>query len=338
MPERMTLRATIADALRQEMRADPDLIVVGEIVATSGGIARVTTGLVHEFGPLRVVETPVSENMLVGAGLGGALAGRHMVVEVFAADMLFAAGSEVINDIAKWRYQHRWEQPIHLVLRMPMGIGQPFAGPEHSQCIEGYLLRTAGLTVIAPGTPWDARDLLRAAIRLGDPVVFLEHRRLYDLAMSAPADGDQPPASIGRGCIARAGDAVTVVAWGWMRTLALEAAEQLAGAGIEVEIVDPRTVKPLDFELIISSVARTGALLVVEEAPRSGCVGDSIIAAAAMEVDLPRTRMDVLTMPDVPLPFDDRLAYAVVPSADQIKVAIAKIVKIVNASPAMVGR
>ena len=115
MSDQMTVRSAIAQVLRDEMREDPDLIIIGEIVATSGGIARVTTGLVNEFGPQRIVETPVSENMIVGAGLGGALAGRHMVVEVFAADMLFTAGSEVINDIAKWRYQHRWKRPISLV-------------------------------------------------------------------------------------------------------------------------------------------------------------------------------------------------------------------------------
>src|SRR5262245_51437487 len=180
MSEPITVRSAIAQVLRDEMREDEDLIVLGEIVATSGGIARVTTGLVDEFGPARVVETPISENIIVGAGLGGALAGRHMVVEVFSADMLLAAGSEVINDIAKWRYQHRWQQPLHLVLRMPMGIGQPWAGPEHSQCIEGYLIRTAGLTVVAPGSVLEAAGALRSSIRLGDPVVFLEHRRLYD--------------------------------------------------------------------------------------------------------------------------------------------------------------
>jgi pyruvate/2-oxoglutarate/acetoin dehydrogenase E1 component len=335
MSDRMTLRAAITDVLREEMRADPDMMIVGEIVATSGGIARVTTGLVDEFGPLRVVETPISENMIVGAGLGGALAGRHMVVEVFAADMLFTAGSEVINDIPKWRYQHRWEAPINLVLRMPMGIGQPFAGPEHSQCIEGYLLRTAGLTVIAPGTPWDGAELLRAAIRLGDPVVFLEHRRLYDLPMTVPADGGGVTASIGKGCVARTGDAITVVAWSWMRNLAEEAASRLSADGIEVEIIDPRTLKPLDFELITASVGKTGRLLVVEEAPRSGCVGDSIIARTIAEVDLPRGGADVLTMPDVPLPFDDRLAYDVVPTSQRIE---HEIMRILEAPAVMVGR
>jgi pyruvate/2-oxoglutarate/acetoin dehydrogenase E1 component len=319
MSEPITMRAAIAQVLHDEMRDDPDLIIMGEIVATSGGIARVTTGLVDEFGPGRVVETPISENILVGAGLGGALAGRHMVVEIFSADMLFAAGSEVINDIAKWRYQHRWKDPINLVLRMPMGIGQPFAGPEHSQCIEGYLLRTAGLTVVAPGSVLDAAGALRSAIRLGDPVVFLEHRRLYDTsAIVSPGDIAAAETPIGQATIVRTGRDLTIVAWSWMRLLAEQAAETLADDGIAVEIVDPITIKPLDHAAISASVAKTGRLLVVEEAPYAGSVAGSIIAEVAREVALPPGSADALTMPDVPLPFDNDLATSVVPSVSDI--------------------
>ncbi len=319
MSDQITVRSAIAQVLRDELREDPDLIIIGEIVATSGGIARVTTGLVDEFGPQRIIETPVSENMIVGAGLGGALAGRHMVVEVFAADMLFTAGSEVINDIAKWRYQHRWERPINLVLRMPMGIGQQFGGPEHSQCIEGYLWRTAGLTVVVPGSAVDAAGLLRSAIRLGDPVIFLEHRRLYDTGYDTSSEELRYAVTpIGEAAVVRSGDAITVVAWGWMRHLAERAAVELATNGIEIEIVDPRTIKPLDIDTITASVAKTGALLVVEEAPRTGCVGDSIISMVTRDINLPRRRADTLTMPDLPLPFDQDLADSLVPSAEQI--------------------
>jgi pyruvate/2-oxoglutarate/acetoin dehydrogenase E1 component len=302
------------------MRSDPDLLIIGEIVATSGGIARVTTGLVDEFGRGRVIETPISENILVGAGLGGALAGRRMVVEVFSADMLLAAGSEVINDIAKWRYQHRWRDPLNLVLRMPMGIGQTFAGPEHSQCIEGYLMRTAGLTVVAPGSVLDAAGALRAAIRLGDPVVFLEHRRLYDT--SAPVsltDVRAAETPIGRAAVIREGGDVTVVAWAWQRHLAEQAAERLARDGIAVEVVDPITIKPLDLATICASVAKTRRLLIVEEAPHTGSVGGAIIAEVVREVDLRPGSADTLTMPDVPLPFSNELAYSVVPSVEAIE-------------------
>jgi pyruvate/2-oxoglutarate/acetoin dehydrogenase E1 component len=316
MSEPITVRQAIAQVLREEMRADPDVIVLGEIVATSGGIARVTTGLVDEFGPARVVETPISENIIVGAGLGGALAGRRMVVEVFSADMLLAAGSEVINDIAKWRYQHRWDAPLHLVLRMPMGIGQTFAGPEHSQCIEGYLLRTAGLTVVAPGAVLETAGALRAAIRLGDPVVFLEHRRLYDAAEpvgAAAVSAAETP--LGEAVVVRPGEDLTLVAWAWMRRVAEQAAGALAAEGVSVEIVDPLTIKPMDLATICRSVARTKRLLVVEEAPRAGSVGAWIVAEVAREVELARGAADTLTMPDVPLPFSNALADAVVPDA-----------------------
>ena len=305
----LSMRTAIAQVLADEMRDDPDLLIVGEIVATSGGIARVTTGLVDRFGPGRVVETPISENIIVGAGLGGALAGRHMVVEVFSADMLLAAGSEVVNDIAKWRYQHRWEGPLNLVLRMPMGIGQTFAGPEHSQCIEGYLLRTAGLTVVAPGSVLEAAGALRSSIRLGDPVVFLEHRRLYDTtAAVTPEDVAAAETPLGEAVIVRPGSDLTLVAWAWMRRVAERAAEELARRGVSVEIVDPLTIKPMDLATIAASVAKTGRLLVVEEAPRTGSVGAWIIAEVARE-----GCADTLTMPDVPLPFSNELADGVVP-------------------------
>jgi pyruvate/2-oxoglutarate/acetoin dehydrogenase E1 component len=319
MSEAITVRSAIAQVLREELREDPDMIVLGEIVATSGGIVRVTTGLVDEFGPGRVVETPIAENIIVGAGLGGALAGRHMVVEVFSADMLFAAGSEVINDIAKWRYQHRFHDPLHLVLRMPMGVGQTFAGPEHSQCIEGYLLRTAGLTVVAPGSLLEMAGALRSSIRLGDPVVFLEHRRLYDT--SAPVtreDITHAETALGQAVVVRPGEDLTLVAWGWMRQLAEQAADELAAQGVSVEIVDPITIKPMDLATICASVEKTRRLLVVEEAPRAGSVGSWIVAEVVREVELARGAADTLTMPDVPLPFSNALAAAVVPGAREI--------------------
>jgi pyruvate/2-oxoglutarate/acetoin dehydrogenase E1 component len=266
-----------------------------------------------------VVETPIAENIIIGAGLGGALAGRHMVVEVFSADMLFAGGSEVINDIAKWRYQHRFEGPLHLVLRMPMGVGQTFAGPEHSQCIEGYLLRTAGLTVVAPGSVLEMAGALRTSMRLGDPVIFLEHRSLYDTgAELTPEDVAQAETPLGRATIVRPGEDLTIVAWAWMRHLAEQAAESLMDRGVSVEIVDPITIKPMDLATICASVEKTRRLLVVEEAPRAGSVGSWIVAEVVREVELARGAADTLTMPDVPLPFSNVLADAVVPGAGDI--------------------
>ena len=217
-----------------------------------------------------------------------------------------------------------------------MGIGQPFAGPEHSQCIEGYLWRTAGLTVVAPGSAVDAAGLLRSAIRLGNPVVFLEHRRLYDVGYDVSSDElRHAETPIGEAAVARSGDAITVVAWGWMRLLAERAAVQLSSDGIEIEIVDPRTIKPLDIDTITASAAKTGALLVVEEAPRTGCIGDSIISTVTRDIDLPRRRASTLTMPDLPLPFDQDLADSLVPTVEEI---CDEVVRLTRESPVAVGR
>jgi acetoin:2,6-dichlorophenolindophenol oxidoreductase subunit beta len=319
-PRTLTYREALSHALRSELRENPDAILMGEVIATAAGGGRLTGGLADEFGPDRIIETPVSENMLVGAALGGALAGETMVVEVLSADFLFTAASEVLNDIAKWRYQHRWKGPLNLVLRMPMGSGVPFAGAEHTQCIEGYLHKAAGLTVVTPGCARTAGGLLRAAMGLGDPVVFLEHRRLYDVAAPASeVDLDGSTVSIGRGAVVREGRDVTVVAWSWMRSVAEAAAEALARDGIEVELIDPMTIKPLDLELIVESVAKTGAMLVVEESPATGSVAATIIAGTVRRVDLPRGRADALTMPDVPLPFSAALAGIPIPTADQVR-------------------
>ncbi|HEX3736169.1 MAG TPA: transketolase C-terminal domain-containing protein [Solirubrobacterales bacterium] len=316
----ITFREAINEALRLEMEEDPGLLLMGEVIATAEGASRVTGGLVEEFGPGRVIETPVSENMLVGAGLGGALGGQRMVIEVMSADFLLTAASEILNDMAKWRYQHRWEGPLSLVLRMPMGSGVPFAGPEHQQCIEGYLHRAAGLTVVNPGSAATVGGLLRAAIRLGDPVVFLEHRRLYATTVArdeAELEPDETP--IGRATAVREGDDLTIVAWSWMRAIAETAADSLAAEGIAAEIVDPVTIKPLDSEAILASVAKTGHLLVVEEAPRTGCVGAHLLSLALEAGHGGPGQMGLVTMPDVPHPFSGVLGGVPIPTAEQVR-------------------
>jgi pyruvate/2-oxoglutarate/acetoin dehydrogenase E1 component len=259
-----------------------------------------------------------------------------MVVEVFSADMLLAAGSEVINDIAKWRYQHRWERPLNLVLRMPMGIGQTYAGPEHSQCIEGYLLRTAGLTVVAPGSVLEAAGALRASIRLGDPVVFLEHRRLYDTtAPVTPEDVAAAETPLGEAAIVRPGSDVTIVAWAWMRRVAERAASELEEHGVSAEIVDPVTIKPMDLVTIAASVAKTGRLLVVEEAPGAGSVGAWIVAETLRKVAVEPGCAETLTMPDVPLPFSNELADGVVPGERDV---VEKALRLVRAADRPLAR
>jgi acetoin:2,6-dichlorophenolindophenol oxidoreductase subunit beta len=324
MPE-LSLREGLRRVLRDELTANPDLVLTGEAIATWGGASHVTAGLVEEFGPERVIETPVSENAIVGQALGAALAGLTACVEVYSADFLFCAGSEVINDTAKWRFQHRWEAPINLVMRMPMLSSGIDAGPEHTQAIEGYLHRTNGLVVVCPGSVKDALGGLRAALRCGDPVIFLEHRRLYDLVEDvSEADLASYERDLSTGSVAREGTDITVVAWGLMRQRALAVAEELQhGRGVSVEVIDPVTIKPMDVDLIRRSVSKTGRLLVVEEAPRTGSVSGEIITSV-VEAGVEVTSLQRLTMPDLPNPFSSALEAPLIPDESAIRAAIEK--------------
>ena len=318
-PPKLTFRQGIREVMRSEMKADPRAIVLGEAVATWGGSAQVTTGLIEEFGSSRVIETPISENALVGQALGCALGGLSVFAEVYSADFLFCAGSEVLNDISKWRHQHRWEAPMHLVLRMPMASSGIAAGPEHTQCIEGYLHHVPGLVVVVPGSVKDAIGGLRASIRCGDPVVFLEHRRLYDLEEDLdPKIVAEHTSELGRTVHVKEGDDVTVVAWGWMRQITERAAVSLEQDGIALDIFDPLTIKPLDMDVIVRSATDTGRLLVVEEAPLTGSVGAEIIARAVEVSPHEIRQVGRVAMPDVPHPYHPRIEAEVVP--DELRV------------------
>lgn len=324
MPE-VTFREGLHRVLRDELDANPDVVVTGEAIATWGGASHVTANLVEQFGPDRVIETPVSENAIVGQALGAALAGMTVAVEVYSADFLFCAGSEVINDTAKWRFQHRWEAPINLVMRMPMLSSGIDAGPEHTQAIEGYLHRTNGLVVVLPGSVRDAIGGLRAALRCGDPVIFLEHRRLYDLVEDiSEADLADYERDLSKGSVVREGTDITVVAWGLMRQRVLAVAAELEqGRGVSVEVVDPVTIKPMDIDLIRASVAKTGRLLVVEEAPRTGSVAGEIITSV-LEGGSQVSVTHRLTMPDLPNPFSRVLEAPLIPDETAIREAVEK--------------
>jgi pyruvate/2-oxoglutarate/acetoin dehydrogenase E1 component len=328
MTSEVTFRSALTSALRDELRADSRVLLFGETVGTGGGAAQVTLGLANEFGRERVIETPVSENAIVGAALGCALAGLVAVCEVYSADFLFTAGSEVINDIAKWRYQHRWEKPLNLVLRMPTGNWGVAAGPEHSQCIEGYLHHTPGLTVMMPSSADHAGKALTAAMRYGNPVIFLEHRRLYEKAAPVREKGTAGSTfAIGRAELVRSGTDATVVAWGWMREIAEEAAATLAKDGVSIEVIDPITIKPMDIDRIRESVQKTRHLLVVEEAPLTGSVGAEIVARIVEDVDLPHGHVSRLAMPDVPHPYALSLETVPIPNAEAVRSRIRSMMK-----------
>jgi pyruvate dehydrogenase E1 component beta subunit len=276
----------------------------------------------EEFGD-RVFDTPISENLIVGMAVGMAMRGLRPVAELQYSDFVFCAGDEVFLKASSWRYAHGGAVDLPLVVRMACG-GSGF-GPEHSQCTEAYLMHTPGLRVAVPSTPADAKGLLTAAIRSDDPVFVLEHKLLY--AMNGPVPEGEHVVPFGQATVRRTGDALTIVAWQDMLRRALVAAERLAEDGIEVEVLDPVTLNPFDVDALVRSVEKTGACMVVEEAPRTLGVGAEI-GALLMEhafghLDRPFVR---LAIPDVPVPTAPHLVDAVVPSVDGIEQAARRMV------------
>jgi len=319
----ITYSRAINQALEEEMRRDENVILYGQDVAVWGGIFKVTEGLLEKFGPERVFDTPISENVLVGAGVGAATLGLRPVVELQFADFIFTAGDEVFFKAGMWRFMHGGAFKVPLVVRCPSG-GSGF-GPEHSACPEAFVMHTPGLLCVVPSTPEDAKGLLKTAIRSDNPVMYFEHKLLYAARGEVP-DGDYTT-PFGKAMVRREGDAVTIVAWQDMLRRSLKAAEQLSKEGIEVEIVDPRTLNPFDRDTIIESVKKTGACMVVEEAYRTLGVGAEIGALLAEHalpyLDKPFKR---LAIPDVPLPTAQQLVDHIVPSVDTIYKAVMDLV------------
>jgi len=319
----ITYSKAINQALEEEMRRDQDVILYGQDVAVWGGIFKVTEGLLEKFGADRVFDTPISENVLVGAGVGAATMGLRPVVELQFADFIFTAGDEVFFKAGMWRFMHGGAFKVPLVVRCPSG-GSGF-GPEHSACPEAFVMHNPGLLCVVPSTPEDAKGLLKAAIRSDNPVMYFEHKLLYATRGEVPEGDYTTP--FGKAVVRREGDAVTIVAWQDMLRRSLKAAERLSQEGIEVEIVDPRTLNPFDRDTIIESVKKTGACMVVEEAYRTLGVGAEIGAMLAEHalpyLDKPFKR---LAIPDVPLPTAQQLVDYVVPSVDNIYKAVKDLV------------
>lgn len=322
MPTR-TYSQAINDALAEEMQRDENVILYGQDVAVWGGIFKVTDGLLEKFGPDRVFDTPISESVMVGAGVGAASMGLRPVVELQFADFVITAGDEIFFKAGMWRYMHGGAHTIPLVVRAPSG-GSGF-GPEHSACPEAFIMHAPGLLCAVPSTPEDAKGLLKQAIRLDNPVIYFEHKLMYQMRGEVPDGEVLTP--FGKAVVRREGEAVTIVAWQDMLRRSLAAAERLSQEGIEVEIVDPRTLNPFDRETIIESVKKTGACIVVEEAYRTLGVGAEIGALLVEEalpyLDKPFKR---LAIPDVPIPTSQHLVDAIVPSVDDIYRAVRELV------------
>lgn len=296
----MTYARAINRALAEELERDPTVFVMGEDVGAFGGAFGITRGLQERFGRKRVFDTPISETFIVGGGVGAALTGLRPVVELQYADFITVAMDEIYNKAAKWRYMHGGVFTVPLVIRAPGGVANG-AGPEHSQSPEGLLLSAAGLHVVTPSTPADALGLLKSAIRSPNPVVFFEHKGLYSLKGEVP-DGEHL-VPIGVADVRRQGADVTIVAWTSMVHRALEAAELLARENISVEVIDPRGVRPLDIDTILTSVKKTGRLIVSHEAAAPGGAGSEVVSLIAEHA------LDYLVAPikrvcaaDIPIP------------------------------------
>ena len=316
----MTYREAVKKALADEMRADEDVIFFGEDVAVAGGVFKVTPGLWEEFGGNRVRDTPISEQAIIGAALGAAITGLRPVAELMFADFIPVAMDQIVNQIAKYRYMSGGQFKVALTIRSAQGGGAGF-GTQHSQCAESWLASVPGIKVVSPGTPSDAYGLLRAAIRDDNPVFVLEHKGLYNMSEEVP--DNLPPMQLGQAVIRRAGKDVTVVALQLMMHRALEAAELLAKEGIEVEVIDPRTINPLDQATILTSVRKTNRLVVVEESPHGGGWGGDIVSLVAdqalysLAAPVKRVNMGGALIPysppleDASLPNVERIAQAI---------------------------
>jgi pyruvate dehydrogenase E1 component beta subunit len=311
----------IKEAIQIEMTRDPNVYVAGEDV-TAGGAFGVTNDLLEEFGPDRVMDTPISETAILGHAVGAALAGMRPVVEILFSDFLFVCADELINQAAKMHYMFGGKAKIPMVVRCPAGAGLR-AAAQHSQSPEAVFLNVPGLKVAYPSTPADAKGLLITAIRDNNPVIFFEPKTLYWTMADVPEGEYTIP--FGQASIRRTGKDITLVSWGAMVSTCEQAAEALSGDGIEAEIIDLRTLAPLDMETVIASVKKTGKVVIVQEAPRTGGFAGEIAATIAEEafdyLDAPIRRVGA---PDTPVPFSPVLEDLYIPNAEKIIDAVKK--------------
>jgi pyruvate dehydrogenase E1 component beta subunit len=313
----LTYRDAVARGIAQEMRRDEDVVLVGEDVAAAGGVFKATLGLLDEFGPKRIVDTPISEQAILGAAMGAAMTGLKPIAEVMFADFLAVCYDYVANELPKARYMTNGQVGVPLVIRFGGGGGLRF-GAQHSQTVENWCMQFPGLKVVSPSSPVDVIGLMAAAVRDPDPVMFMEHKALYAIKGEVP-DGEIVD-TLGTAKILRQGTDCTIVALGLMVHRALAAAERLAAEfGISAEVVDVRSLVPLDTQTILGSVAKTGRVFTVEENPRILGWGAEIVSIIADEafydLDGPPVR---ITNPHIPLPAADMLEDMVIPSVDRV--------------------
>jgi pyruvate/2-oxoglutarate/acetoin dehydrogenase E1 component len=315
MATKQDFRRGIFEALDEELARDEDVVFFGEDVARAGGVFQVTRGLMERHGEQRVFDTPISELALASVGFGSAATGLRPVVEIMFADFMALAMDSLINQSAKYWYLSNARQSIPLTVRTTVGAGGQF-GAIHSQIPIPWLQAIPGIKLVAPATPGDAKGLLKSAIRDDNPVVFFEHKRLYSVKGALGGPDDLVP--LGKAAVVRPGADLTLATAMKGVPDALEAADELAGQGIEVEVVDLRTLRPLDVETVLASVERTNRLLVVEEGPRTGGWAGELLATVAETALGSLDDAWRLTMPDRPIPYSPPLEQAALPNAAAI--------------------
>ena len=322
MPEvrEISYSEAIREALTMEMRRDDRVFLMGEDIGVYGGAFGVTLGMIDEFGAERIRETPISEGVIAGAAIGAALVGMRPVAEIMFMDFVTIAMEQIVNQGAKLRYMFGGHATVPMVLRTPAGAGTG-AAAHHSQSLEAWLAHVPGLKVVMPSTPYDAKGLLLSSMRVPNPVMFVEHKLLYPRKGPVPENDYQVP--LGLGDVKREGTDLTIVATSIMVPRSLEAAGQLSAEGIEAEVVDPRTLRPLDMETIEASVKKTGRVMIVHEAPVTGGFGGEVAARIAggpafEYLEAPIRRFCGL---DTPIPYNRTLEYYTVPQPESIAAA-----------------
>jgi pyruvate dehydrogenase E1 component beta subunit len=318
----ISYRDAINQALHEEMERDENVIVFGEDVALYEGSFKVTRGLLKRFGEERVIDTPISEAAIVGMATGAAMAGLRPVPELMTVNFAYVALDQILNHLAVMRYMFGGQVTLPVTIRMPGGGGHQL-GSQHSHSLEPIFVHTPGLVVVYPSSPADAKALLKASIRDDNPVIFLEHEGMYNSEGEVPAGSE--PAELGKAAVVRHGKDVTVVAYGGMTQVALDAADQLAKEHIDAEVVDLRTLRPWDKETVTDSVARTHRAVVVEECPPACGIGAEVAANVCEIVfdylDGPVRRVSGC---DAPLPYARELEQAGVPHAEDVVAAVKK--------------
>ncbi len=319
----LTFREALNEALRGEMRQDRTVFILGEDIGAHGGTYKVTEGLLAEFGPKRILDMPLSESAIAGAAVGAAVMGMRPVAEIMFSDFLTISMDQIVNNAAKLCYIHDGEISVPLVIRAACGAGTRM-GVHHGQSFEAWFAHVPGLKVVMPSTPADAKGLMTSAIRDSNPVVFFEHKLLYGTKGTVPEGEYVVP--LGKADVKREGTDVTVIAIGVMVNRALTAARQLEGEGVSVEVVDPRTLQPLDKETLVASACKTGRVVIAQEAPGPFSVASEIAAVIGREafgyLDMP---IEMVCGPFTPVPFSPVLEDFIIPKDTHIVAAVKRV-------------